>query len=398
MITQLKFSLSDILSKPFTFIFTFIQITASLLLIAFSFSTISNLLEFKSKFDIFENTNDVYMIWDNTDDNYFNELMNNDIENTEAKAYELYSYINNMDNIKTYSFIQDGINIDTNIDLYNINPIEIYDDGENIFITYDLIQVNENFVNFYNLHCESGKIFSQSDYSQINSETPVVLGFNYKEHFKIGDKINDEFVIVGFLEKGSFYLDPKSYGEILTLDNSIIAPMIITKESHLLDIDYAITATTIFTDNTNKLNAIKQKSDNLGVYDISFRSYSDQLNRITKDTLNQVAIMIAIIFIILFFCIICFISTLLNFIETHKREFSVHLLCGAIKSDFILRIIWQIASIILISDIIILILFKISYTFIFTLFVSIFILAITLFLPILKMKKLTINELLQRNE
>ena len=398
MITQLRFSLNDILSKPFTFIFTFIQITASLLLIAFSFSSISNLAEFKSKFDIFENSNNVYMIWDNTDDNYFNELMNNDIENTEAKVYELYSYINNMENIKTYSFIQDGINIDTNIDLYNVSPMDIYDDGENIFNTYDLIKVNENFINFYDLHCESGNLFSKSDYSQVKSETPVILGYNYKKHYEIGETINNEFIIVGFLEKDAFYLDPKSYGEVLTLNNSIIAPMIINTESHLLDIDYAIASTTIFTDDPKYLNDIKEKSDSLNVYDISFRSYSEQLNRITEDTLYQVTIMITIIFIILFFCIISFISTLLNFIETHKQEFSVHLLCGAIKSDFILRVLWQIASIILISDIIILIMFKFSYTFIFTLFVSIFILAITLLLPMIRINKLTINELLQRNE
>lgn len=291
MITQLRFSLNDIISKPFTFIFTFIQITASLLLIAFSFSSIINLAEFKSKFDIFGNSNNVYMIWDNTDDNYFNELINNDIENTETKVYELYSYINNMDNIKTYTFIQDGINIDTNIELSNVSPIEIYDDGENIFNTYDLIQVNENFINFYNLHCESGNLFSKSDYSQEKSETPVILGYNYKKHYEIGERINDKFIIVGFLEKDSFYLAPKSYGEVLTLNNSIIAPITINSESHLLDLDYAIASTTIFTDDTNYLNEIKEKSDSLGVYDISFRSYSEQLNRITEDTLYQVTIM-----------------------------------------------------------------------------------------------------------
>lgn len=392
MITQLKFALGDIKSRPLAFILSFIQIMCALLMIAMSCFILDNTFDYRSKFNIFEDTSEMYFIRDNTTEEHFNKMWE-DEKHSEKKAYEFYQFLNdNNDNI-CYSFNSNVTMLNT---ATSLNTAEYIDEDNGAI--YRTLKINKNFAKYFKLECKTGQIFSNSDYNDKNKTTPVVLGYNYKKYYKIGDEIIKNHIVIGFLAKKSFYLDPKSCGDILYLDNTIITPMIINEKTDICDFDTAIMSTTILTKNPKNLELISKKSEELGLYDISFTNYSEQLNSIVSRALKKVMIILMIVALVLFFCVVCLVCSMLNFVETHKREFAVHLLCGATKFDFIVRIIWQIAVIIILGDFITFAVFKLSLAFIGTLLISLILLMIILALPILKIRNQSVNELLKRSE
>lgn len=389
---QLQFSLEDIKSRPISFILIFIQIMFSLLMIAYSSSMIENVVDYKNKFSIFKNSSEMFMIVDNTDDEYFDELWNNQSDNI-YKLLELYEFISNNKNINSYSFVTEAIILETNeiLDTYA-------EKAPDNTVFYNLINVDYNFAETFNLECSSGEVFSINDYKTNNERIPTILGSNYQKYYNIGDEIFENHIVTGFLEENSFYLDPKSSGDVIYLNNYIITPMIINEQSDFLYIDNAITRSTILTNNNKELDKITNKSKELGLYDFSYKSYTQQLNDILSQSFTYIYVSLIIVFLVLFFCVICIISSIMNFLETHKKEFSVHLLCGAQKKDFIIRVFYQIAIIIFLGNIVTVAFFGFSLPTLVTVVFSLIVMLIILYLPIVKISNQNVSELLRRSE
>lgn len=392
MMKQLKFSLEDIKAKPIAFLFIFIQILLSLLMTGFSFSMLNNTLDFKSKFDIFENTSKMYFICDHTEDTYFDQLLNEDSDAV-YRSLQLYQFISQNKDFKSYSYVQESVILDTKEVLNTCS--EKFEDGSAI---YDQLSIDKNFSEIYGLECTEGSYFSDKDYLQKQNKIPVILGSNYHKYYKIGDEIYEDHIVIGFLKDKSFYLNPKSCGEVIYLDNYILSPLIINNTSDLLTLDNAILGTTLLTNEENVLNTIVEKSSELKLYDISFKSYTEQLNAIISDTFLYVYTIFSLVFLVLFFSVICIISSFMHFIETHKKEFAVHLLCGAKKSDFIFRIAWQILLIVFLGNLITLAVYGFSFAVLCTFSVSLILTIIILIMPIIKIGSQSVNELLRRSD
>lgn len=388
---QLKFSLEDIKARPIAFILIFLQIMFCLIMISYSVSVINNTFDYKDKFSVFEKTSEMYMIVDNTDDEHITELW--DDESSVNKLMEFYTYISNNKEFNSYCFVSDSTSFDTEKDLDTYS--DKMEDGTTF---YDLLGIDSNFSQVFNLKNSSGEFFSTDDYETDDNSIPVLLGSNYQKYYSIGDEIFENHIVKGFLEEKSFYLDPKSSGDVIYLDNYIITPLIINSDSDFPTLDNAITSTVILTDNQQDLQEISKKSQELDLYNFSFKSYTQQFNDIIASALTYIYLTLTIVFLVLFFCIICVISSLLNFLETHKKEFAVHLLCGARKRDFVLRIIWQIAIVIFLSNVVNFIIYGFSLASFSALLISIIILAIIVALPLIKIKNQSVNELLKRSE
>ena len=105
-----------------------------------------------------------------------------------------------------------------------------------------------------------------------------------------------------------------------------------------------------------------------------------------------------IVTIIMVFALISFISTLIQFINTNIKEFTIHLLCGGTIKSIIQRIIIQVFSIILFAYIIIIAIQGIDLVALLTFGSSLLIGIIILIYPLILLSKKQINTILKRSE
>lgn len=390
--TQIRFALEDIIKNKSYFIRFFIQITCVLVLLGVCVSQISSINKYKKKFSVFEKTSDLYIMRDMTENDVFLERLSDD--GFQSKLFELYSFLAQSQKINFYSYYSDQI-IAEKEDL----PIQYiqYPDKSKY---YPLLYVDENFWDTFGLSCFEGRKFTKQDFSFNQTQIPIILGYQYSGYYNIGDVITQEsvvetgntmkqeFIVVGILEKDAFYLDPGKTGDILYLSGTIIAPLIVNKETPYYELDSIITSSTIIVDDHSQLQTIEEKAKAMEVYDkLEFISYAEQLKNIVRENMTYVYFAIAVQGLILFFCTICIISALMNYINSHKKEFAIHILCGAKSKDLSLRIVFQILTCLLLSNVVTFIIFGLSLASLVILLTGAMLLSLIVLAPIIQIIK-----------
>src|SRR5690606_23511979 len=79
------------------------------------------------------------------------------------------------------------------------------------------VQLNELAINMFPLEIADGEAFVSKDFQyEENDEIPVLLGFDYNQHFNVGDSIKGSyifkefnFIVKGFLKPYSFVERPQ---------------------------------------------------------------------------------------------------------------------------------------------------------------------------------------------
>ena len=153
------------------------------------------------------------------------------------------------------------------------------------------------------------------------------------------------------------------------------------------------------TEDEQILPQIAEKARKLEVFDdLTFISYRDQLASITRETMVMVYIGFLMMGTLLFFCLMCMITTMLSYIDAHKRELAVHLLCGAARSDLILRLIMPVIVMLILSIIISALVVRDPQTIAAAVVLCSLQLIIVSAFPILKIRNRDISDFLRKNE
>jgi hypothetical protein len=327
--SQISFALGDLNRSKFKYFRFFIQLLISFLIICLVSSIIIQLLTFKQKIETFGQSADFFITKDRTDEEQIAKCL---FESTDAQAklYQLYSKMHLLAGSRAYSFYSQALPLDDGR-LKNLAAFQAEYGGH----YYKRLYVDQAFIEAFKLNCETGVFFSGE---RRRDFIPVVLGRSFQSYFNIGDRIDEHRIVVGFLEDKAFYLSPGETGAVLYLDETILEPLNITSDSDIAELDMAINKTTILTQNPANLAEIENLSTSLDLYDLEFVSFSQQLKLIISETLAYVLSLLVLVFLILLFCITCLVTSLLAFIDEHRREFAVHLLCGARTTSFIRRI------------------------------------------------------------
>jgi len=388
--SQISFALDDLNRSKFKYFRFFIQLLISFLIICMVSSIIIQLLIFKHKIETFGQSADFYITKDRTPEEQIAKIL---FENTDAqsKLHQLYLKMHSLTGVQAYSFYSQALPLEDE----HLKKLAAFQAEYGGFY-YKRLFVDQAFIEVFNLNCKTDVFFSvekQQDF------IPVVLGRSFQNYFNIGDTIDDHRIVIGFLEDKAFYLSPGETEAVLYLDETILEPLIITPDSDIAKLDMAINKTTILTYNPANLAEIKDLSARLGLYDLEFVSFSQQLELIISETLAYVLSLLVLVFLILFFCITCLVTALLAFIDEHRREFAVHLLCGARTLSFIRRIGLQVGLIIAFADMIVLAanlqrIQAVSWTVV----MSIIILMIIMIIPAIRITRQPVNKLLQRGE
>lgn len=374
---QLRFALEDLWENKYYYIRFFIQITCVLIMLGISSSQVSAINVFKNKFKIFQNASDLYIMRDKTETDIIDARLADD--SFQRKLYLFYEFLANNEELAFYSYYDD-ITSAENKEL-KITYIELKDRS----IYYPLLYVDQNFYDVFKITCTDGRNFCENDFSSKPDLIPVLLGAHYDSYYNVGDIINQEYIVIGILDKNAFYLDPNKTDEILYLYDSIIAPLVINEDTPFFQLDRVITSGSLLIKNKKDLNVIEKKSRELEVYDdIEFISFAEQLDNIVESNMIVVYFSLVIQLLILFFCFSCIVSALMNYLNTHKREFSIHIFCGACGGDLALRVMFQVLGCLLLSNIITLIIFGFSRSSLIIVLTSVVLLAFIIFLPLIK--------------
>lgn len=297
----------------------------------------------------------------------------------------------------------------------DFNDIEVFSPFDN-HIYIDGVAVNKAAVDNFNLELLSGRFFTDEEYLATDSTVlPIVLGYDFKGNFAIGDLIPLNYnglthlEVIGFLKEGSEL--PKYIGKpldykhkIMNIDNQILT----TKRYWDKDSvhDFSLTDSYLYI-NSNNLNETKDKIKSIflneGV-EVNISSEKVGIEVTLGDLIEKQELFSITSTLIIIFTAFTIIFTFMNSINIRKQEFGTYLLCGAKKKDLSKIIFYELALINVVAFLVFLILaflvfdtISLSILSSLILFCIIYILLLSI-VPLLKLKKLTIRDLTKGDE
>ena len=135
-------------------------------------------------------------------------------DKTDFSDYELFfERVNSSDLVKTAIQKDTPFYIDHPITEWGIKDDGI---GEYSFLesignvpgkyTLNAISIDQNYLDIFGLQLESGRLFSQEDFTHLDPDhVPVILGYDYMKYFSIGDTFKGSYLeIPGLQNNGNF--------------------------------------------------------------------------------------------------------------------------------------------------------------------------------------------------
>ena len=385
MNNQFLFIINDIRKNKVYFLWNIIQISIVCVLFSIILQSVFEYRDVKCKFDEITEQSEIYMFRDETTDEKFEELLND--ENKLHQLAELYDSVQKSVEASHGDILSFTAN--SNKRFYMSEELakdiaQTWEVPEETRDSLDMISVTENFFQIYQLKIEG-------DMTQLKKSSkekiPAIVGSSFQKMYQLHDIIYDSndlaYEIVGFLEEGAYYIAPGERREPVYLDQFILKLSEIDPEDSVDLLDYFVTTYYI----------IKGKD----LMDLSINNFSFQMNAITEDIKDELILNGSIMAILFIFCLVAMTGNVLQFISDAKREFAVHMMCGASKGAVIFRIIMQMWCIYISSAVFVILIKKASKTtFMSLVFSAVYILLLCL-LPIWILKRQTIQTLYKKS-
>lgn len=382
--TTIKYALREIRRHPGKYLPIYMQIMVSIVLFIFIVMTFEQASLFSTKMQECTAHRDLYTVIDRSDVVMIMNTLNED--GIEIKCQELYDYA--VERADVY--------------IHMINKIAW--NGKDI----EVLQVNKKFYDLYQLGVQQGRTFDEVEWEgnlKDEDEIPVLVGTKLAKKYPIGTILENEvsdkskFKIVGILDEGAFYLNPSVNDKIMSLDSSFVIPWI-PKESlnngyrnvnlfHVMQLE---------PHNPEILNDISAKSKELGLFDLEFTSFREQIEVVKTYYQKVYSRDCAMLGALLLYCVVGSITMLLQYVDTHMRYHSIHILCGATQQNMSLQMLVQILIPILIGLILSAVIFKNIVAMLAGILFGILLLCIILIVPLLKWNRMELSQIFKRYE
>lgn len=285
---------------------------------------------------------------------------------------EFDEFLNNSKEFTRISFNNESIPIEqfSGYEHFENATAPKYSYNNKDFSRLNALQGDKNFFSHFKFNISSGRNFQNSDFENNNS-LPVILGSDYSNIFKVNDilhyydEISDSeknMEIIGFLEKDSFFFQSNfEPNNVYNMDNYIICPINRFKYLDSTSANYEALLRNMYFSNLNNTllisdydsdflqNFLQKKSTSLNLYNLDVQSGEKMLSSYKDMYKTQRHFLLILFFIVLLFTSINMISSLLNYINKNKKEFAIHIMCGATISDLVQRIFLQIFTLMSIS-------------------------------------------------
>ncbi len=245
------------------------------------------------------------------------------------------------------------------------------------------IKVDDKFMRNFKFEINQGRPFRIEDFNKRpNEATPVILGQNYKQKFKVNDEIKYKnryggdirnLKVVGFLKSNYYFVGSSNTNfEPINLDSYVIFPKQSVENTMSLKEDNAefnmmkdvlklqnlknslIIINPDFKNDKDKIiTEITKEVENLGLQnEIEFKDLTNKNNALVNSFNSAVKEHKIIVYMAIVFTSIGMICTSLNNIRKRDKEFGVHISCGCTKNDIAKRIFYEVSLVTAISLII----------------------------------------------
>lgn len=326
----------------------------------------------------------MYVVTDKSDVNTIMNTLSED--GVEAKCQELYDYTAECVNVYIHM---------TNNVIWNQKETEV-------------LQINKKFYELYQMDVQQGRTFQEEEWNgQIgdSQKIPVLVGAKMAKDYPIGTTLvngaldNSVFEIVGVLDDKAFYLEPSVRREMISLESAFVIPWIpIDSLNNGYRNVNLFRVLQVETDYPEVLDKISEKSKELGLFDLEFVSFQEQIDVVRTYYQRVYSRDFLALGVLLLYCIVGSITMLLQYIDTHMRYHSIHILCGATQQDIGLQIFVQIFVPILIGMVLSAVIFKNLFAVFAGIVFGIILLFVILTMPLLKWNRMELSEIFKRYE
>ncbi len=401
MINNFLFAIDDIFSNYKKFIAGFLQIMVTFIFFAIVASKVKSLfmISYIEKNMVIDNEVYTFMNCIPTD---IGTVIND--EEKRDKLINLWKEVSSDDMLASYGA---KIYVADNESKITINDARYAQSGiaKKNSLTADnrslKLEVTANFFDIFSLKGnfvpEYKEVFSAGENADA---TPVILGYSFSKIYETGDSFkdekDDEYRIIGFLNKDSYYLYPSSLsGEPVDLGGYVIIPAQLdadeaTDVCRLIDGIYVISQTPDYCDYVQRRMAEEE------LFTLDVRSFTYELEsgiEYLKDGIKVNGFLGGIVCV---FAFMGLVGNLVQYISDYKREFAIIMLCGSDKAGIITRIYVQVLLLVIFGIIPTAILYGKSVELMCTVvFAVIFSLGIMAY-PLILIRRFTIEEMLKR--
>lgn len=373
---QLRYACLDIKRRPAAFVIFTVQMFAVLLLTALLTTTAVHASTYASHLERLSDAKGTYLLRNQTDVEEEARIL--DTPGISQKLYSFYTYLHTAVDFKAYSYYE--------------YPAYL---GE--YQHLPALHVSEEFLEIFHLQVAQGSPLTHTAF-QANEKTPILFGASFQKQYQIGDCLGERYTVAGFLEKGAFYLSPKATNAFLYLDEMAVIPIVFDRSSDYAQLHMAIEQTCVITQRPAVLQQICGQSEQLGLFDLHFESFASQLDSILNEAKQQARLELTICVLILAFCITNIVTELLHFNQSHRREFAIHLLCGATVGSLALRIGWQIVLPLAACQLLVTLVFHTWQVLVVLACVNAAVCAAALGVPVLRLLRQDVNAVFIRSE
>ncbi|WP_176518835.1 ABC transporter permease [Bacillus wiedmannii] len=331
------------LKKRFLFsVLLLIQITFGLATITSSINVFYNLHHLNDKSSSVLNVDKTYLV---TFERTTDRLQSNQFNKEQIQA--VYNTIHQNKDVISYGTYEESL-----IEIESSNrPLQnsmIADLKHKTFHderpTVQTIVVDENYYKLLHLPLKPEEVFLHEDF-QKNSEdkTKVLMGSYFKKYFQVGDTINNQYTIIGFLPENKFIVDNNSTNVYLKLDYAMIMPMSFDRYENYEGMFLRLHQSTVLhlqkDADIKKLEESIQLKGNGGTFHL--KNLGDEINiDVTLNSYSEIPqLIIGILFIL--FSIVGIVVTTIVSILMRKREFGIRIVFGESKFGMFIQIVLE---------------------------------------------------------
>ncbi|MES5939231.1 MULTISPECIES: FtsX-like permease family protein [unclassified Bacillus cereus group] len=331
------------LKKRFLFsVLLLIQITFGLATITSSINVFYNLHHLNDKSSSVLNVDKTYLV---TFERTTDRLQSNQFNKEQIQA--VYNTIHQNKDVISYGTYEESL-----IEIESSNrPLQnsMIDDLKHKTFhderpTVQTIVVDENYYQLLHLPLKPEEVFLHEDF-QKNSEdkTKVLMGSYFKKYFQVGDTINNQYTIIGFLPENKFIVNNNSTNVYLKLDYAMIMPMSSDRYENYEGMFLRLHQSTVLhlqkDVDIKKLEESIQLKGNGGTFHL--KNLGDEINiDVTINSYSEIPqLIIGILFIL--FSIVGIVVTTIVSILMRKREFGIKIVFGESKFGMFIQIVLE---------------------------------------------------------
>ena len=331
--TNIKLSFEQWKFRKLQFIFLTVQIIFSFLMVCFIFQQFFSNRQLMSQMQKYMGKGDIYVLWNNNEPEWEQEL---EKDKYNRKFREL------INKVRT-----------TNVDIIVLNneyETSIKEKSTN------LLYITPDFFDRYGItgdfsDREIHKLFCTQFVENVETEKilPAIAGADFRHEYKKGDVIQgdsgEQYRIVGFLKKGSYYAVPTQSRNLESMDHALLMPVRVDLSDNVSIMEY-LRYSQFAVKDRSELLGIEDMNRELHLMDSYFVSYRSQLQIVQNDILESMILFGGFGSVLFVFSILGICGMIIQLIRDYQYEYGVNLLCGAEIKDIFIRLVFQVSLLI----------------------------------------------------